>query len=103
MRLASLFFIPLFALALVTGCGAVRGGKTVVKYEEGQSPIVTEANASGTYALFSFTDFNPKVKVTVNEGDQIGFKSSGTGQVVAVAGNQEIPLNSNESYYWKRQ
>jgi len=103
MRLASFLAIPLFALALVSGCGSVRGGKTVVKYEEGQSPIVTEASASGTYALYSFTDFNPKVKVQVNEGDQLGFKSAGTGQVVGVAGGKEYPLNANESYYWKKE
>lgn len=89
-----------FALA---GCGTMRGGRNVVKYEEGKTPITTTVPSTGTYALYALTDYNPKVTVHLKEGDVIGFKSGQTGEVMAIAGDREIPMSSNASYYWKRQ
>jgi hypothetical protein len=94
----------LVALSLaLAGCGAVRGGRNVVKFDEGKAPIMVNAPASGTYALYSLTDYTPKVSIFLKEGDKIGFKGSSTGEVIAVAGDREIPLSANASYYWKKQ
>lgn len=103
MKLFSLVAILAVATATICGCGALRGGRTIVKFDEGTKPVVTETPASGTYALYSMTDVNPKVTVVLEEGDKLGFKASETGQVIAVAGDREIPLNASETYYWKQQ
>lgn len=92
--------LMLFGL-LMGGCGTVRGGKTIVKYDG--SPIVTTVPAAGSYALFSTTDYNPRVVETLKENDQIGFRLNNTGQLMAVAGSKEIPVESDKTYYWKRQ
>jgi hypothetical protein len=101
-----LFSIPAVLMAIsltLTGCGSMRGGQNVVKFEEGQPPMTTTAPSAGTYALYSLTDYSPKVTLQLNQGDTIGFKPSQTGEVLAVAGNREIPLSANTSYYWKKQ
>ena len=90
-------------LLALSGCGAVGGGKTVVKYDEGTTPIETKAPAQGSYALYSTTDYNPEIVVTLNEGDNVGFRKGDNGQLIAIAGNREVPLQSNKTYYWKRQ
>jgi hypothetical protein len=87
----------------LAGCGAVGGGKTVVKYDEGSTPIETKAPQQGSYALYSTTDYNPQIVVTLSEGDNVGFRKGEGGQLIAVAGSREIPLQSNKTYYWKRQ
>jgi len=92
----------LFAISL-SGCGTMRGGETIVKYDASQHPILTEVRSSGDYELFSTTDFNPQVTLYVKEGEPIGFKSGETGQVIAVAGSHEYPLKSNSTYYWKKK
>ncbi len=93
----------LLGLGLAAGCGAVGGGKTIVRYDENSPPIETKAPAGGSYALYSTMDATPRVRVTLNEGDQIGFKKADNGQLIAVAGNREIPVTGNATYYWKRE
>ena len=104
MKLTAML-LPAFVLSalLVSGCGTMKGGNTIVKYDQGSPPITTSVTSSGTYALYSMTDYNPQVVVQLKEGDQLGFKSAQTGQVTAVAGDREIPLEANKTYYWKRQ
>ncbi len=92
----------LLAGSLAAGCGAMRGGQTIVKYD-GSNPIVTTAPAAGSYALYSTTDYNPKVVEQLSQNDQLGFKKNNQGQLMAVAGSKEIVLESDKTYYWKRQ
>jgi hypothetical protein len=95
--------VLVLGLGLV-GCGMVGGGKTVVKYNgQGATPIETRAAAGGTYALYSSTDYNPQVTIALQEGDTVGFRKNDTGQLFAVAGNREIPLTADKTYYWKRE
>jgi hypothetical protein len=94
--------LMVFGIA-VGGCGTMRGGRTVVKFDEGKTPITTTVSSTGTYALYALTDYNPKVTIHLKEGDVVGFKNSQTGEVMAVAGDREIPVPANASYYWKRQ
>jgi hypothetical protein len=104
MKLMSLAAAAAVALSLgLVGCGMFGGGKTVVKYESSGTPIETKAASAGTYALYSTTDYNPQVTVNLQEGDKVGFRKNDTGQLFAVAGNREIPLTSDKTYYWKQQ
>jgi len=101
IRLA-LILAALLSISM-SGCGTMRGGETVVKFDANQHPILSEVRSSGTYQLFATTDFNPQVTVDLKEGDPLGFKTGETGQVIAVAGSRELPLKSNSTYYWKRK
>ena len=103
MKNALLIPVALLVVGLVAGCGAVHGGKTIVKYDSQTSPIVTTVPSPGSYALFATTDYNPKVVENLSQNDQIGFRKTDTGQLVAVAGKREIPLEPDKNYYWKRQ
>ena len=85
------------------GCGAVGGGKTVVKYDEGVAPVETKVPTAGSYALYSTTDYNPRIVVALQQSDTIGFRKTDNGNLIAVAGNREVPLEANHTYYWKRQ
>jgi hypothetical protein len=101
----TLLFIPaVLALAgfVFSGCTAIRGGKTMVKYDRETAPITTTVPMAGTFGLFDTTDMTPKVRVNLNANDTIGFQKLDNGVVVAVAGNQKIPLQSDTTYYWQR-
>lgn len=102
MRTLLFVSMSVLALGLMSSCGAVHGGRTVVKYD-GASPIVTTVSSPGSYALYSTTDYNPQVVENLSANDQIGFRKTDTGQLVAVAGKREIPLQADKTYYWKRQ
>ncbi len=90
-----------FGLA-IAGCTALRGGKTIVKYDQQTAPITTKVQNSGTYGLFSTSDMTPKVRIQLNTNDTIGFQKLDNGEVVAVAGNEKIPLQADTTYYWQR-
>jgi hypothetical protein len=93
----------LLGLGLTAGCGAMGGGKTVVRYDESSPPIETKAPAQGSYALYSTMDTTPRVRVTLGEGDKIGFRKGDNGQLIAIAGSREVPLSNNATYYWKKE
>ncbi len=90
-----------FGLA-IAGCTALRGGKTIVKYDQQTAPITTTVHMGGTYGLFSTSDMTPKVRVNLKDGDTIGFQKIENGPVVAVAGNEKIPLQADTTYYWQK-
>ena|SRR6185503_6204735 len=68
-----------------------------------EGAFVTEVKSAGEYQLFSATGAAPQITVYLEKGESIGFKSGTNGQVIAVAGNREIPLNADSSCYWKRK
>jgi hypothetical protein len=86
------------------GCGAMSGGDTIVKYENGGIARMAEATKDGTYALYSKTDTAPRVQYLLVKGDKLGF-SSENGKVYGVAGSHkdEIVTGTMSTYYWKLQ
>jgi hypothetical protein len=101
---------PLTALTVAlflsaTGCG-LQKGETLVKYERGKSPRMAKALVDGTYALYSSTDATPKVKFYVRKGEEVGFRQSDDGGVIAIAGDnppQPIEGKLAPNHYWKQQ
>jgi hypothetical protein len=103
MKLTAGIGSGLVLLALgMAGCGTLGHGKTIVKYE-GNMPRETGVPANGEYGLYGKTDFSPKIRVHLNEGDRIGFRKEQTGHAFAVAGQNEYPVISDNTYYWKRE
>jgi hypothetical protein len=97
---------PVLALGLLlAGCTAFQEGKTVVKYDTGQEPRMTEVDTSGTYALYSSQDATPQTTVPLEKGERIGFRrEDGSGKLVAVAGSKEpTPINESHNHYWRRR
>lgn len=64
-----------------------------------------KADTSTTYTLWEGTEGVARVKilktVPLQKGDDIGFKFGAGNQVIAIAGNQQIPL-PGKYYYWFR-
>jgi hypothetical protein len=89
----------------LAGCGA-QPGKTVVKYDDGISNQVFPAPASATYNLYASRDLEPVVSLSLEKGEDIGFRAGTTeDSVVAVAGNREVELDGKllSTYRWKQQ
>lgn len=106
LALATSLSIP--ALAMV-GCGA-QPGNTLVKIERGATltedrPREVEARRDGMVALYATNDMTPKVTYEVKKGDKVGFKRGGDGGIIAYAGSNEIPVQSDpvfeRTFYWK--
>jgi hypothetical protein len=83
------------------GCAAVQPGDAIVKYEDDSAPIMTKAPSPGTYALFSSADVAPKTSVYLEKGDDLGFRRNSDGRLVAVAGKNEVPIESKSDHYWR--
>ena len=99
----SLLGITAVLALYIVGCGA-QPGKSVVKYESGNPPHMTEATEAGTYALYSRTSTNPDVSYQLQKGDKIGFVEE-NGKIFAVAGSHkdELKVGVFTAYYWKDQ
>ncbi|MBI1848888.1 MAG: hypothetical protein HYR85_00950 [Planctomycetes bacterium] len=94
-------FLMVCFMIMAVSCAGFRGD-TVVKYESGTAPIVSQAPTGGTYELYDSTDMSPKVSVVLDKGDQIGFENGGPGEIVAIAHSQKVRLSATKNYYWKR-
>jgi hypothetical protein len=101
-RWMSLFLVLAALGAPLAGCSAFGGSQTIVKYDRGGQPFTGRVYQDGVYALYSQNDKEAKFTSRLRAGDPIGFNQGTNGQVLGVAGSQEIPLNSNETYYWKK-
>ena len=86
------------ALALA-GC---QTGVGVVSYDRSTTPVVAEATQDGEYALFASGTMDPKVSYYLKQGEPLGFKSGKTGEIIAVAGKNEIS-EPDGSYVWRRR
>ena len=96
-NIASALAAVVLGLAL-SACTALQGGKTIVKFDNStQTPLEAKAPAGGSYGLFASNDVSPKVRVTLGQGDLLGFHRGKEGHLVAVAGNQEFPLNDEST------
>jgi hypothetical protein len=90
------------------------GGEFVVEYKPGNSPDTTSAPYKANYALYQWSKLPdgpppqkwvPDHEVTelyvrgLSRWDKIGFEKGDQGKVVAVAGNEKIPLEDGH-YCW---
>ena len=91
-----------FVIITLTGCTMVQKGETVVKYDAGQQPIMGQATADGQYSLYRTTDATPMVTYNLKAGDKLGFERGSDAQLLAIAGQNRVPV-ANENYYWKRR
>jgi hypothetical protein len=89
-------------LAALCGCGTLGGAKSVVTVDQDQEIVVRQAPETGTYALYSAHDRAPILTVKVLKNEDIGFRKTPSGQLVAVAGDAEVPLTAGRSYSWNR-
>lgn len=86
----------------VAGCSQFTSGQPVVRYDKGKQALLQEAPMTGTYALYSRFDSNPQVTITLEQGDKLGFETSETGRITAIAGDKEYDL-PDAHYIWKRK
>lgn len=89
---------------VAAGCSSTfTKGTPMVEYQKGKPPLLQEAPTEGEYVLLkSMMDMTPKATVTLAQGEPLGFKESGNGQVIAVGGDKEFPLKDG-NYLWKRR
>jgi hypothetical protein len=88
-------------LAMIAlGCQAVQKGDTVMTLEKGTAPMMAEAPADSSYALYGQWDSTPIITVTLKRGDKLGFQDK-DGVLYAVAGSQQKQLERG-TYRWKR-
>ena len=100
-------FYPAAALVLagflLAGCSLFQGDRTIVSQQPGTPAIETRTYEEGTYALYEVKDPMPRVTVKLQQNEQIGFRRTSAGDLVAVAGSQEYPLLAHETYYWQKR
>jgi hypothetical protein len=107
----------LAAVLFLTGCchnPHDHGGEFVTEYKPGDTPDTTTAPYKATYALYQWSKppdgpppqtWVPEHEVTelyvrgLSRHDKIGFEKGDTGQIVAVAGSEKIPLDDGH-YCW---
>lgn len=97
----SLVAALVLGVALV-GCNKLTTGTPVSKHEKGSAAIMGVAPSAGSYALYGTMDNSPKAVYILKEGDEIGFRAGEPGQVIAVAGDREVPL-ADGGYIWKKK
>ena len=95
------------AMAFLIGCGAQKGS-TMVSVGKGDMPgplQMVKSGYEGKYAVYANTSLNPIRVDVLEQGDKYGFTKSGDGKLMAVLGDNEVPLESTMStgYYIKYQ
>ena len=100
-RFPRLFLIGLLPLA--GGCSSVlTRGTLIAEHTHGNAEDPKRAPADGDYSLYNkFGDTQPLHSVPVQAGDPIGFRTGRTGQIDAIAGDDEWTLSDGD-YIWKR-
>ena len=102
---AALFSIGLTAAG--AGCQSVKtafsGPSPVVSYHAGSQPVEAKAITQGMYVLYAVGDSMPRVKVNLQQNQDVGFRRNPDGQLFAIAGDQTFPLPDNHDYYWKQE
>jgi hypothetical protein len=113
--LAAVLLLP---LALGAGCMAPNphhhGGEFVAEYRPGEKAEATTAPYQATYALYEWPKppegpaphtWNPDTQATelyvrgLDRCDKVGFEKSDKGELLAVAGEEKIPLEPGR-YCW---
>ncbi len=87
----------------LAGCAMGQKGNAVVTFDRARPPLLQTATADGEYALYDTMSADPICTYNLHQDDPLGFKAGTTGQVLAVAGEQEIPVPADKGYTWKRR
>lgn len=99
-------FRSLFALASlagVAGCAAIIPGTTMFNHDKGSMEGPGEAPSDGEYVLHQkYGDVTPLKTVQLKKGDRLGFRTSETGRIIAVAGETEWTFEDSP-LVWKRK
>src|SRR5688572_14800465 len=74
----------------------------VVEYQRRGTPMIMPAPANGSYTLQGSNVAAAKKSFTLKKGDRLGFRADVGTRVVAVAGDEEIPLPDGD-YAWVRR
>ena len=98
-----LIMCGLLLLSGLAGCAMNQKGVAVVTYDKARPPFLQEATADGEYALYDTMAADPIATFLLHQGDALGFKAGPTNQVIAVAGERELPVPAEKSYSWKRR
>jgi hypothetical protein len=97
----------LIVALLATGCAHNPfdyGLRTIVEYKPGDSPETTNTPYKATYALYlrpkpSQVKEPPLYEQVLACSDKIGFEKGDNGKIIAIAGNERIPVD-DALYCW---
>jgi hypothetical protein len=85
-----------------SSCSTVPKGETIMRYDRGATAYAVKAPSTADYSLYASDSVEPRVTVRVEEGGSLGLEQGdGTG-LVAIAGDQRIPVPYG-SYTWRRR
>jgi hypothetical protein len=93
-RFAPAFVIAALFAALVAGCGS-----SSTSWKKGQKPMLNTVAQTGTYELVSGKDVIATYQVFA--GEPLGFRTTPTGRVEAVAGMYTVDVLSSKPYAWR--
>jgi hypothetical protein len=88
----------------LTGCTSLlTPGDTVAAHARGHAEEPGTAPSDGRYVLMhKYVDGSPLVTTSLSRGDRLGFATDQTGQITAVAGDDEWIYTDND-YVWVRR
>jgi len=92
------------AASLVTGCSALNtSGDTVATHLRGHTEEPGTAPSDGNYLLMhKYLGSAPLETASLSRGDRLGFATAKTGQITAIAGDDEWTYTDND-YVWVRK
>ena len=90
MRSTSLLAPPLFILTI--GCQSTVKDVVVIEYHPYLTPPTTIAKCDATFTLTAPEPTKTLLSIELKEGETIGYRSEPDGSIVAIAGEQTIPI-----------
>jgi len=105
--LARGFFFALLAapaLVLATGCSSLNNsGDPIATHRRGHTEEPGTAPSDGDYLLMHrYLGSAPLESASLSRGDRLGFATAKTGQITAIAGDDEWTYTDND-YVWVRK
>lgn len=101
-RLAACLAFGIGLTALSACSNLLTTGNVINEHVHGHSDEPQIAPADAEYSLYStYGDGTPIHSVPVRAGDPIGFRTAQTGQIDAIAGDDEWTMSDGD-YIWKR-
>jgi hypothetical protein len=99
-------FAALTGLTLVfaPGCSSLgTSGDTIATHRRGQTEEPGTAPSDGDYLLmYRYLGSAPLEYASLSRGDRLGFATAKTGQITAIAGDDEWTYTDND-YVWVRK
>ena len=92
------------AATFVTGCSALStSGDTIATHRRGHTEEPGTAPSDGNYLLMhKYLGAAPLETASLGRGDRLGFATAKTGQITAIAGDDEWTYTDND-YVWVRK